>query len=147
MASNPSDPEIFEALTRARTIAVVGISDRTDRPSHEVATYLRDAGYRIVPVNPQLAGREILGARCVASLGEIRGAVDIVDVFRRSDAVPEVVEDALRIDAPWIWLQLGVVHEEAADRARAAGRKVVQDRCIKIDHRRLSVPRVLSPRP
>jgi hypothetical protein len=137
MTPNPGDAEIREALSRAGTIAVVGISDRTDRPSHEVAAYLKDAGYQIIPVNPLLAGKEILGEPCVASLGEIDGGVDIVDVFRRAEAVPEVMDDALRIDAPLIWLQLGIVHEQAAARARAAGRTVVQDRCIQIEHVRL----------
>lgn len=115
----------------------MGISDRPDRPSHEVAAYLKAAGYRIIPVNPVLAGREILGERCVASLPEIEGGVDIVDVFRRAEAVPEAMDAALQIDAPLVWLQLGIVHEEAATRARAAGRTVVQDRCIKIEHARL----------
>jgi len=134
---NPDDAAIREALSRAGTIAVVGISDRPGRPSHEVAAYLKDAGYRIIPVNPLLAGKEILGERCVASLGEIDGGVDIVDVFRRAEAVPAVIEDALRIPAPLLWFQLGIVNEEAADRARAAGRTVVQDRCIQIEHARL----------
>ena len=134
---NPDDAAIREALSRAGTIAVVGISDRPGRPSHEVAAYLKDAGYRIIPVNPLLAGKEILGEWCVASLGEIDGGVDIVDVFRRAEAVPPVIEDALRIPAPLLWFQLGIVNEEAADRARAAGRTVVQDRCIRIEHARL----------
>lgn len=137
MTPNPGDAEIREALCRAGTIAIVGISDRPDRPSHEVAVYLKDTGYRIIPVNPVLAGKEILGELCVASLGEIDGGVDIVDVFRRAEAVPEVMDDALRIDAPLIWLQLGIVHEDAAQRARAAGRLVVQDRCLKIERARL----------
>jgi predicted CoA-binding protein len=134
---NPDDAAIREALSRARTIAVVGISDRPDRPSHEVASYLKAAGYRIIPVNPVLAGKEILGERCVASLAEIGHGVDIVDVFRRAEAVPDVVDDALRVDAPLLWLQLGIVNEDAAARARAAGRAVVQDRCIQIEHVRL----------
>ncbi len=134
---NPDDTAIRNALARARSIAVLGISDRPDRPSHEVAAYLQAAGYRIIPVNPVLEGKGILGERCVASLGKIKGAVDIVDVFRRAEAVPEAMDEALRIDAPLVWLQLGIVNEEAAARARAAGRTVVQDRCIKIEHARL----------
>ena len=147
MTPNPGDAEIREALCRSRTIAVVGISHRPDRPSHEVAAYLKGAGYRIIPVNPTLAGKEMLGEHCVGSLSEIGGRVDIVDVFRRAEGVPEVIEDALQIDAPWIWLQLGIIHETAAERARAAGRRVVQDLCIKIEHGRLRVPRPASPPP
>lgn len=124
-------------LARARTIAVVGLSDRVERPSHEVAAYLQEAGYRIIPVNPTLAGGEILGEPVVASLGEIGGPVDVVDVFRRSELAGQAVEDALAIDAPLIWLQLGVRNDAAAEKARARGRTVVQDRCIKIEHARL----------
>ena len=134
---NPDDAAIRHALSRARAIAVVGISDRPDRPSHGVAAYLKAAGYRIIPVNPALAGRSVLGERCFASLPEIGRGVDIIDVFRRAEALPDLMGDALRIEAPLIWLQLGIVNEEAAARARAAARTVVQDLCIKIEHARL----------
>ena len=137
MTPNPPDTEIARILSDARTVAVVGISDRPDRPSHEVAEYLQGAGYRIIPVNPQLEGKTILGEKCVGSLEAIEGDVDLVDVFRRAEAVPEVIESALRTRAPVIWLQLGIVNEEAARRARNAGRTVIQDRCTKIDHARL----------
>jgi predicted CoA-binding protein len=134
---NPADAAIREALKRARTIAVVGLSDGPNRPSHAVAEYLQRAGYKVLPVNPQLAGRRLLGETTVASLRGVPDRVDIVDVFRRPEAVPGVVEDALAIAAPLIWFQLGVIHEEAAARARRAGRLVVQDRCLKIEHARL----------
>ena len=137
MTDNPPDEILREHLARARRIAVVGLSDRPDRPSHEVASYLKDAGYEIIPVNPNLAGREILGETVRASLEEIEGPIDIVDVFRRSALAGEAIAAALAIDAPLIWLQLGVRSEAAAEGARARGRTVVQDRCIKIDHARL----------
>jgi predicted CoA-binding protein len=134
---NPDDAAIRETLSRARTIAVVGASDRQDRPSHDVAAYLQRAGYRIIPVNPKLAGESILGERTVGSLADIRGPVDIVDVFRRSEAVPEIIAEALALSKPAIWLQLGVVHEASSRTAREAGRTVVQDLCIKLEHERL----------
>ncbi len=137
MTPNPDDATLRETLRRARTIAVIGASDRPDRPSHEVAAYLQRAGYRIIPVNPNLAGKSVLGERAVSWLAEIREPVDIVDVFRRSEAVPEIVAEALKLSEPVIWLQLGVVHEESARVARQAGRTVVQDRCLKIEHARL----------
>ena len=116
---------------------MVGLSNRPERPSHDVAAYLQRAGYRIVPINPRLAGGEVLGERVYASLGELEEGVDIVDVFRRSELIPEVIKDALRIDAPLIWMQLGVVHAGAAAMAHGKGRLVVQDRCLKIEHARL----------
>jgi predicted CoA-binding protein len=137
VTDNPPDPVIRGILADARRIAIVGLSDRADRPSHDVAAYLQRAGYRIVPVNPNLAGRELLGEQVVASLGEIAGGVDIVDVFRRSDLAGDAITGALAIRAPVIWLQLGVRNETAAAKARAEGRVVIQDRCIKIEHARL----------
>ena len=137
MIANPADDDILNALVRARRIAVVGLSNRPERPSHDVAAYLQRAGYRIVPINPLLAGGEVLGEKVYASLQELEEGVDIVDVFRRPEFIPDVIEDALRIDAPLIWLQLGVVHEASAGIARGKGRLVVQDRCLKIEHARL----------
>jgi predicted CoA-binding protein len=134
---NPADAAIREALEKARTIAVVGLSGKRDRPSHSVAEYLRRAGYKVLPVNPELEGKELLGEVTVASLKDLPEQVDIVDVFRRPEAVPGVVQDVLAIGAPLIWLQLGVIHEEAVARARRAGRLVVQDRCLKVEHARL----------
>lgn len=123
-------------LGEARTIAVVGLSARRFRPSHGVAEYLQRAGYRIIPVNPKIA--EVLGERSYASLDEVPEPVDIVDIFRRPEHVPAIVEAAIRKGAKTIWMQEGVVHEEAARRAEAAGLVVIMDRCILKDHRRLA---------
>ena len=125
-----------EILASARTIAVVGLSHRRYRPSHGVAEYLQRAGYRIVPVNPYET--EVLGERSYSDLDAVEGPIDIVDIFRRSEFVPEIVEAAIRKGARMIWMQEGVVHEEAARRAREAGLAVVMDRCILKDHRRLA---------
>jgi hypothetical protein len=126
---------IAEILKTARTIAVVGLSPKRYRPSHGVAEYMQKAGYRIIPVNPQES--ELLGERCYPDLESIPDPVDIVDIFRRSEFVPEIVEAAIRKGAKVIWMQEGVVHEEAARRAEEAGLQVVMDRCILKDHRRL----------
>ncbi|WP_068808768.1 CoA-binding protein [Thauera phenolivorans] len=122
-------------LQETKTIAVVGLSPRPDRPSNEVATYLQRAGYRIIPVNP--ACEEVLGEKCYPSLREIPVPIDLVDVFRRPEDVMPIVEDAITIGARALWLQLGVIAPQAAARAEEAGLKVVMDRCTKIDHRAL----------
>jgi len=122
-------------LRDARTIAVVGISSRPTRPSHEVARYLIDAGYTVYLVNPEET--EIVGVPVYPRLLDLPEPVDIVDVFRLPQHVPPVVEDAIEAHARAIWLQLGIVNEEAAARARAAGLEVVMDRCTKIEHQRL----------
>lgn len=132
-----NDISTDRAATRAllqdtRTIAIVGLSPNPQRPSNEVARYLRAAGYTIIPVNP--ACDEVLGEKCYASLREIPGPVDLVDVFRRAEDVMPIVEDAIAIGARALWLQLGVVAPEAALRAADAGLKVVMDRCTKIEH-------------
>jgi len=127
--------EIAELLRNSRTIAVVGLSSKPWRPSHGVAEYMQRAGYRIIPVNPQ--ENEVLGEKAYAALEEVPHPVDIVNVFRRSEFVPEIVAAAVRIRARAIWLQEGVVHEEAARQAREAGLMVIQDRCILKEHRRL----------
>lgn len=124
--------EIFES---ARTIAVVGMSPNSDRDSHVVGRYLHEAGYRVIPVNP--VADEIIGLRCVASLRDLGEPVDVVDIFRRPEHVPAIVEDAIAVGAKVVWMQDGVVHEEAAARAREAGLAVVMDRCMLRDHRRL----------
>ena len=126
---------IPELLKSARTIAVVGLSNRRFRPSYGVSEYMQRAGYRIIPVNPALA--EVLGEKCYASLDEVPGAIDIVNIFRRSEHVPEIVEAAIRKGAKAVWMQEGVVHEDAAKRAREAGLFVVMDRCILKEHRHL----------
>ena len=127
---------ISEILHTSRTIAVVGLSGKRFRPSYGVAEYLQKAGYRIIPVNPRES--QILGEKCYPSLDAIPEAVDIVDNFRRSEFVPDIVEAAIRIGAKVIWMQEEVVHEEAARRAAEAGLTVVMDRCILKDHRRLA---------
>jgi predicted CoA-binding protein len=123
-------------LRSARTIAVVGLSSRRFRPSYGVAEYMQKAGYRIIPVNPQET--QILGEKCYPDLESVPEAVDIVDIFRRPEFVPQIVEAAIRKGARAIWMQEGVVHEEAARRAEAAGLAVIMDRCILKDHRRLT---------
>lgn len=122
-------------LRAARTIAVVGLSSRRTRPSYGVSEYMQSRGYRIIPVNPNES--EVLGEKSWATLDDIPEPVDIVDVFRRSECVPEIVDAAIRIGAKGVWLQEGVVHEEAAEKARAAGLDVVMDRCILKEHRRM----------
>jgi predicted CoA-binding protein len=131
------DPQIKELLTRAKTIAVVGLTDNPLRPSHGVSAYMQEHGYRIVPVNPRIS--EALGEKAYASLRDIPAEVkiDLVDVFRRPEVVPEIVDEALALKVPAIWLQETVIHEEAAEKARKAGVFVVMDKCILKEHRRL----------
>jgi len=128
-------PRIRELLQHTRRIAVVGLSARTDRPSNEVARYLLDHGYTVIPVNP--AYQEVLGLTCYPSLRDIPEAVDMVDVFRRSEEVSAVVDEAIAVGARSLWLQLGVIDHDAAQRAQAAGLQVVMDHCVKIEHTRL----------
>lgn len=126
--------EMEQILAETRTIAVVGLSSNPMRPSFGVTEYMQNAGYKIVPVNPK--EENILGEKCFAALEDVPVPVDCVNVFRQSDAVPEVVESAIRIGAKSIWLQLGVSHPEAEAKARAAGLQVVSDRCILVEHGR-----------
>jgi predicted CoA-binding protein len=134
----PGSPEhMRDLLRRARTIAIVGASTDPWRPSFGIAGYLKRAGYRVIPVNPHELGRDLGGEPFRASLRDIEEPVDLVDVFRRPDAVPAVVEDAIAIGAPAIWMQPGARSEPAATRARAAGIDVVMDRCISVEHARL----------
>ena len=123
------DALIDRILAEARTVAVVGISDKPDRPSHVVARYLKERGYRIIPVNPAL--KEVLGETAYPSLSEIPGTVDLVDVFRKSADVPPIAEEAVRSGARFFWMQEGVVNEEARERLEGAGIPVVMDRCVK----------------
>jgi predicted CoA-binding protein len=129
--------QISELLGHAHTIAVVGLSGKRFRPSYGVAEYMQRSGYRIIPVNPEET--EVLGETCYPDLDSVPGAIDIVDIFRRSEFVPEIVEAAIRKGAKAIWMQEGVVNEDAARRAMEAGLTVVMDRCILKDHRRLGV--------
>jgi predicted CoA-binding protein len=127
---------ISELLHSSRTIAVVGLSSKRVRPSHGVAEYMQHSGYRIIPVNP--LETRILGEACYPDLDSVPGPIDIVDIFRRSEFVPEIVEAAIRKGAKAIWMQEGVIHEAAARRAEKAGLMVIMDRCILKDHRRLA---------
>jgi hypothetical protein len=126
--------QIADVLRNARTIAVVGLSGKRFRPSYGVTEYMQRAGYRIVPVNPNET--QILGERAYPDLDSVPGEIDIVDIFRRSEFVPEIVEAAIRKGAKAIWMQEGVAHEAAAKRATEAGLLVLMDRCILKDHRR-----------
>jgi predicted CoA-binding protein len=130
--------ERLRLLQNNKTIAMVGLSADPMRPSHFAAIYMQSEGYDIIPVNPRLAGEKILGETVYASLLDIPKdrKVDIVDVFRKSEDVPEVLEEAIQIGAPVFWMQLGIVNEDAAARARAAGMDVVMNRCVKIEHAR-----------
>jgi len=128
--------DIRKILADHKVIAVVGLSDKPDRPSYGVSEYMQANGYRIIPVNPAVKG-SILGEKVYASLKEIPEKVDMVDVFRKSEAVPEIVDEAVAIGARVLWLQDGVVHNEAAKKARAAGMQVVQSMCLLREHRRL----------
>ncbi|MDQ6759553.1 MAG: CoA-binding protein [Acidobacteriota bacterium] len=126
---------IAEMLKNSKTIAVVGLSGSRMRPSYGVAEYMQRAGYRIIPVNPQET--EVLGEKCYARLEDVPEPIDMVDVFRRSEFVPDIVDSAIAVGAKALWLQEGVIHEKAAEKARQAGLSVVMDRCILKEHARL----------
>ncbi len=136
------DEDIKALLESATTIAMVGASDRPDRPSHGVMKRLQDHGYRVIPVNPQITGEHVHGEFVFRELAQLGDPIDIVDIFRRSDAAGEAVDEAIAIGAKAVWMQLGVVDEAAAARAEAAGLQVVMDRCPAIDIQRLGVARV-----
>ena len=132
--SNMTESEqISQLLQQAKTIAVVGLSDNPMRASHGVAEYMQSQGYRIMPVNPTIT--EALGEKAYPTLSDVPEKIDVVNVFRRPEFVPDVVEEAIRLGVPAIWMQEGVVHEEAAEKARTAGILVVMDRCILKEHR------------
>jgi predicted CoA-binding protein len=124
-----------EILNFSRVVAVVGLSPKPDRPSYKVASYLKEQGYKIIPVNP--AEKEILGELCYPDLASIPESVDVVDIFRRSEEVLPIVEEAIRIRAKAVWMQEGVINKEAAARAREAGLVVVIDKCMRKEHRNL----------
>jgi hypothetical protein len=132
---NPDPAEIKALLQRVKTIAVVGLSPKPDRPSFSVSQTMQRFGYRIVPVRPAVS--EVLGEKAYAKLADIPFPVDLVNVFRESAAIPGIVEECLAMGAPALWVQEGIVHEEAAEKARAAGLTVVMDRCIYKDYVRL----------
>jgi len=135
----PESVPVRELLRLARVIAVVGLSSKRHRPSYGVSEYMQRMGYRIIPVNPN--EKEVLGERAYPSLEAVPEKIDIVNIFRRSEFVPEIVEAAIRVGAKAVWMQEGVIHEQAAAKARAAGLAVVMDRCILKEHRRLAVVR------
>ncbi len=137
-----ADQDIYDLLARTRTIALVGASDRPDRPSWGVMKFLQSHGYRVIPVNPQITGQHVHGEYVWRELSQIGEPIDMVDIFRRPQAAGEAVDEAIAAGAKSVWLQIGVVNHEAAARAEAAGLQVVMDRCPKIDIPRLGVPRV-----
>ena len=134
-----SDAEIAELLANTRTIAMVGASDRPDRPSYGVMKFLQEHGYRVLPVNPQITGEHVHGEYVWRELAQIGEPIDLVDIFRRPHAAGEAVDEAIAAGAKAVWMQIGVINEEAAARAEAAGLKVVMDRCPKIEIPRLGV--------
>ena len=130
----PSADPILDILKSSKTVAVVGISSKRMRPSYGVSQYLLTVGYRVIPVNPQ--EREVHGLKCLASLADVAEAIDVVDVFRRAEEVPTVVDGAIAKGARVLWMQLGIVNEEAGEKARAAGMIVVMDACMLTEHRK-----------
>ena len=131
---NASADAVLELLQKYQTIAVVGLSSNPMRPSYAVTEYMQAAGYRIIPVNPNET--EVLGEKSYASLEDVPEKIEIVNVFRRAEEVPPVVESAIRVGAKVIWMQLGIANEEAAEKARSAGLVVIEDACILVEHRR-----------
>lgn len=127
------EDDLQHILTTSRTIAVVGLSPNPDRPSHSIAAYLQGQGYRIIPVNPNAA--EVLGERSYPTLRTVPERVDVVQIFRKPEDVPPIVEEAIAIGAKAVWMQPDIIHDEAAARARAAGLRVVMDRCLRATHR------------
>ncbi|MEY4730992.1 MAG: hypothetical protein RL020_2150 [Pseudomonadota bacterium] len=129
--------EIKAIFTNCKTIAVVGLSDNPARPSYNVALYLQQQGFRIIPVNPKLT--EVLGEKCYANLREVPDKIDIVDCFRRSEEMLAIAHDAVAVGAKCLWMQIGVINDEAAKVAETAGLKVVLDKCTKIEYRRATI--------
>lgn len=127
--------DVKAILTNSKTIAVVGFSDKPDRPSHRVATYLKDAGYTIIPINPAISSA--LGVPAYPNLRALPQRVDVVQIFRKTSEVPPIVDDAIAIGARVVWMQTGIINEPAAARARAAGLTVIMDRCMMVDHHAL----------
>ena len=134
-ATNPDDVEVKALLERSRVIAVVGLSSNPERDSNKVARYLIDKGYTVVPVNPRES--EILGQKSYPDLASIPGEVDVVDIFRKVEFIPAIVDAAIASGASAVWMQLGLAHNESAEKARLAGLEVVMSKCIKIEHAKL----------
>ena len=139
-----SAQDIADLLASTRTIAMIGASDRPDRPSYRVMKVLQDHGYRVLPVNPQITGEHVHGEYVWRELAQIGEPIDLVDIFRRPQAAGEAVDEAIKAGAKAVWMQLGVINEDAAARAEAAGLKVVMDRCPAIEIPKLGVPKVTS---
>ena len=139
-----ADADIKALLEETRTIALIGASDRPDRPSYGVMKKLQDHGYRVIPVNPQITGEHVHGEYVFRELSQIGEPIDMVDIFRRSEAAGEAVDEAIAAGAKSVWMQLGVINQPAAERAEAAGLKVVMDRCPAIDIPRLGVAPVAA---
>jgi predicted CoA-binding protein len=139
MSKTPSDDLLRRILTSVRTIAVVGASDKPDRPAHGVMKFLQGKGFRCIPVNPRLAGQKLLGETVYAALTDIPEGIDMVDLFMNSARVEPIVDQAIDTDATVVWMQLGVVNEAAAARARDAGLTVIMDHCPAIEWRRLGL--------
>jgi predicted CoA-binding protein len=137
-----SDEDIAALLAETRTIAMIGASDRPSRPSYGVMGFLQDHGYRVIPVNPQITGEHVHGEYVWRELSQIAEPIDLVDVFRRREAAGDAVDQAIAAGAKAVWMQLGVINEEATARAEAAGLKVVMDRCPVIEIRRMRLPAV-----
>jgi predicted CoA-binding protein len=137
-----SEEDIAALLAETRTIAMIGASDRPSRPSYGVMGFLQDHGYRVIPVNPQITGEHVHGEYVWRELSQIGEPIDLVDVFRRREAAGDAVDQAIAAGAKAVWMQLGVINEEAAARAEAAGLKVVMDRCPVIEIRRMRLPAV-----
>jgi predicted CoA-binding protein len=137
-----TDEEIRELLSSTRTIAMIGASDRPDRPSYRVMEVLQRHGYRVLPVNPQITGEHVHGEFVWRALSQIGEPIDMVDIFRRPQAAGEAVDEAIAAGAKAVWMQIGVINEDAAARAEAAGLKVVMDRCPAIEIPRLNIPQI-----
>jgi uncharacterized protein len=139
MTETPSDDQLCDILERAKVFACIGVSPNPVRPSHYVGRYLTLKGYRVIPVNPGQAGTTLWGVEVKARLSDVTEPVDVVDIFRKSEAVPEIVEEALALEPlpSVVWMQIGVSHPEAAAKARAAGLTVIENRCPKIEYQRL----------
>ena len=135
---NPSDPELKNLLTEARTIAMIGASSNPDKASYGIMQQLQKRGYHVIPINPRET--EVLGERAYASLADVKEPIDIVDVFRRAEDTPAIADEAVKVGAKALWLQTGIVNDEAAARAEAGGLMAVMDACIAATHALLQVP-------
>lgn len=135
-ASGASDEDIKDIVTKSKTVALVGISHKEERDSNRVARYLREHGYKVIPVNPKY--KEVMGETCYPDLKSVPEHIDVVDIFRNVEAIPGIVDEAIQVGAGAVWMQLGLAHEEAAEKARGAGLRVVMNKCMKIEHARLS---------